>query len=179
VEAPPPSVEGVADCLISSGSRLENTTSCVAAPESTDDEVLAKAACLGTFDINAEIKCGPRARATVISERATRLDLARHKARLATKAAPIITRRERVAAIENARIAKEEAQAEAKRKLCRGPNVMAILAATITGQDVDPKKLRTCEYLAIPGRVATTTRDGWVIVTWGPLCQGSCRHQHA
>jgi len=168
----------VPTCLASAAAALAATSTCVASPETSADDVVAKAECLAEYEkLEIGPRCGPLDM-KVPAERLTQLDLGKAKARVDAKAAPIVARRVRAADAEAARLAKAEAaeadrlaKAEADEKAakarCVGPNVLQVIVHLQIGRDLDPRKMRDCKYKVAAGRVQTTTRDGWMIVAWG------------
>jgi len=94
----------VPSCLASVAAVLTASTACVADPETSDDDLIAKATCLAEY-VNLKIgpSCGPLDM-KVPMERLARLDIAKAKARVAAKAAPIAAKRAKAAAVRAAMV---------------------------------------------------------------------------
>lgn len=145
----------VETCLLFQQSAQERLATCVAGPEKTDADVIAKSSCLADKDLTASA-CGPLRLAKFHETRDTSLGVKATATRVATK----------ITAIHEAAYA-ALAAAKAEEKRCLGPNVLAVVAQVQIGNAPDAKALRGCTYQVVPGKVETTTRDGWVIVSFG------------
>jgi hypothetical protein len=155
------------ECLTSAGATLTDIKTCVTAPERTDDDILRKAGCMTAFE-SMGLKCGALDLTRLHAERQASLDISKVNKRVDAKADSIRARQLKAAAAEQARAAKAEADATAAKQRCIGSGVLQIVLALRVGRDVDPSVVRGCSYTVTIGTVETTTRDGWMIVSWGP-----------
>jgi hypothetical protein len=160
------STDEISTCLGKASTTMKHITTCVALAERTDDDVVGKASCLDDFE-KVIIKCDPLDLQKAHTDREAQLDVAKIKKRVDAKAAPIILRREKAAAAEAERLAKQEAKATAKREACAANNVLSLIAQLRIGKDLDPKVMHECTFAVVAGTVFNTTRDGWTLVRWG------------
>jgi hypothetical protein len=157
---------GVPGCLDDVGIALRDLERCAGSPERTDDDVLAKKTCLAAYR-QSDNACGPLDLVRLRAAFEAKVDFTTIQARVESKAAPIVARREKVAADEAARLAKAQADADQEKKRCIGTSVLQIVLALRVGRDVSVPALKGCTYDIVVGTVQTTTRDGWMIVGWG------------
>jgi hypothetical protein len=137
----------VPECIKREQDRAQMLRGCVAKPDKTDDEILEKQACVGSFDVRDPSEkriCAPLSIAGIHQKIGQGLGYDVEKERL-----------DRLAISAKARVER------CKGKLAAGLAVKLRVDTSIT-----PSSVSGCTY-SIVGKVATTTRDGWAIVELG------------
>ncbi|MBA3464255.1 MAG: hypothetical protein H0T46_30145 [Deltaproteobacteria bacterium] len=157
---------GVPGCLDEVNQNMREVERCVSAPERSDDDIVAKNTCLASY-VPSDNTCGPLNLVKVRAEFEAKVDFTTIKARVESRAAPIVARREKAAAEESARQAMAQAAADQEKKRCLGTSVLQVVLALRMGGDVSAASLKGCKYDVVIATVSTTTRDGWTIVHWG------------